>query len=353
MALGGAQVDTASAHSLRVALRLRVSPWLVDQIVAEARQSGDAARHVNWLLRCEPLGANGLPQPGSLARRALRWWWQRYDEAAQRMQAQENPLLPWQHSLARRRWELEQALLQLYLDPKGASAAVSPTGGRGAEGRGARPSGQVCRRRASSADSGTMRRIFFSPGALLICPPPHATRLRQLGFAAALFKEDTRPLKHAPRLVLAGTMLVMLALSAFGAAAYRWTVPEPPRLVTTAPATYEHPAFTAQTIRVMERTLGETYHVTLGSARQIPMVPNVPEGAEIPVQWRWQAEPNASIPDSNTVLLRAGRLAQPIRPCSEHWPQRSLVVIAASFRRTSRHANWPSGYWIRAAPIRS
>ena len=125
----------------------------------------------------------------------------------------------------------------------------------------------------------------------------------------------------------------MLALSAFGAAAYRWMVPEPPRLVTTAPATYEHPAFKAQTIRVMERTLGGTYHVTLGSAREMQMVSNVPEGAEIPVQWMWQAEQNGTaIPDSNTVLLRAGRLAQPIRPCSQHWPQRSLVVIAASYQ---------------------
>jgi hypothetical protein len=92
VALGSAQVDPDSAHSLRVALRLRVSPWLVDQMVAEAHQSGDAMRHVNWMLRCEPLGANGLPQPGSLARRALRWWWQRYTEAGQRMQALENPL---------------------------------------------------------------------------------------------------------------------------------------------------------------------------------------------------------------------------------------------------------------------
>ena len=83
----------------------------------------------------------------------------------------------------------------------------------------------------------------------------------------------------------------------------------------------------------MERTLGGTYHVTLGSAREMQMVSNVPEGAEIPVQWMWQAEPNATvIPDSNTVLLRAGRLAQPIRPCSQHWPQRSLVVIAASYQ---------------------
>ena len=334
VALGGAQVDTASAHSLRVALRLRVSPWLVDQMVAEARQSGDAARHVNWLLRCEPLGVNGLPQPGSLARRALRWWWQRYAEAGRRMQAQENPLLPWQHSLARRRWELEQALLQLYLDPKGAAQQLAQLADEELKD-------EVRDRLARFAAAEHRRPDGRNDAAYIFltwrfADLPAATRytLRQLGFAAALFKEDhPTPLKHASRLVLAGTMLVMLALSAFGAAAYRWMVPEPPRLVTTAPATYEHPAFKAQTIRVMERTLGGTYHVTLGSAREMQMVSNVPEGAEIPVQWMWQAEPNATvIPDSNTVLLRAGRLAQPIRPCSQHWPQRSLVVIAASYQ---------------------
>ena len=334
VALGGTQVDTASAHSLRVALRLRVSPWLVDQMVAEARQSGDAARHVNWLLRCEPLGVNGLPQPGSLARRALRWWWQRYAEAGRRMQAQENPLLPWQHSLARRRWELEQALLQLYLDPKGAAQQLAQLADEELKD-------EVHDRLARFAAAEHRRPDGRNDAAYIFltwrfADLPAATRytLRQLGFAAALFKEDhPTPLKHASRLVLAGTMLVMLALSAFGAAAYRWMVPEPPRLVTTAPATYEHPAFKAQTIRVMERTLGGTYHVTLGSAREMQMVSNVPEGAEIPVQWTWQAEPNATvIPDSNTVLLRAGRLAQPIRPCSQHWPQRSLVVIAASYQ---------------------
>ena len=333
-ALGGAQVDTASAHSLRVALRLRVSPWLVDQMVAEARQTGEATRHVNWLLRCEPLGANGLPQPGSLARRALRWWWQRYAEAGRRMQTQENPLLPWQRSLARRRWELEQALLQLYLDPKGAAQQLAQLADEELKeevhDRLARFAAAEHRRPDGRNDAAY---IFLT---WRFADLPAATRytLRQLGFAAALFKEDhPTPLKHASRLVLAGTMLVMLALSAFGAAAYRWMVPEPPRLVTTAPATYEHPAFKAQTIRVMERTLGGTYHVTLGSTREMQMVSNVPEGAEIPVQWMWQAEPNATvIPDSNTVLLRAGRLAQPIRPCSQPWPQRSLVVIAASYQ---------------------
>src|SRR5215510_11795091 len=338
VALGGAQVDTASAHSLRVALRLHVSPWLVDQIVAEARQSGDTARHVNWLLRCEPLGVNGLPQPGSLARRALRWWWQRYTEAGQRMQAQENPLLPWQHSLARRRWELEQALLQLYLDPKGAAQQLAQLADEELKDEVRDRLGRFAASEHRRPDGRNDAAYIFLTWRFDELPAAIRYTLRQLGFAAALFKEDhPPPLKHASRLVLAGTMLVMLALSAFGAAAYRWVVPEPPRLVTTAPATYEHPAFKAQTIRVMERTLDGTYHVTLGSAREMQMFSNVPEGTEIPVQWTWQAEPNATvIPDSNTVLVRAGQLAQPIRPCGQHWPQRSLVVIAASYQEDTK-----------------
>ena len=117
VALGGTQAETASAHSLRVALRLNVSPWHVDQILAEAQQPGMRQRLINWLLRCEPLDENGMPQPESLARQALDWWQQRYAAAAQHMQAQENPLLPWQDSLASQRWKMEQALLQLYLEP--------------------------------------------------------------------------------------------------------------------------------------------------------------------------------------------------------------------------------------------
>ena len=82
-------------------------------------------RLINWLLRCEPLDDDGMPQQGSLAQRALAWWQQRYNAAAQQMQAQENPLLPWQDSLASQRWQLEQALLQLYLDPAGASRQLA------------------------------------------------------------------------------------------------------------------------------------------------------------------------------------------------------------------------------------
>ena len=91
VALGGTQASTTSGHSLRVALRLNVSPWRVDQIMAEAQQPGARHRLINWLLRCDPLDEHGMPQPVSLAHQALDWWQQRYATGAQQMQAQENP----------------------------------------------------------------------------------------------------------------------------------------------------------------------------------------------------------------------------------------------------------------------
>jgi hypothetical protein len=61
-------------------------------------------------------------------------------------------------------------------------------------------------------------------------------------------------------------------------------------------------------------------------------LPTVPAGATIPVTWLWHDEPNAvHLEDSDSVILRAGRLAQPIRACTQGWPQRSLVIIAVPF----------------------
>jgi formylglycine-generating enzyme required for sulfatase activity len=334
VALGGQQTDTASAQSLRLALRLRVSPWLVDQVLAEAAAGDHARRHINWLLRREPLGANNLPQPGSLARRALRWWWRRYAEAERRMQAQENPLLPWQHSLASRRWELEQALLQLYLDPEGAARQLSQLADEELQD-------EVCERLAMFAaadhqhpDSRHDGRCIFLTWRFVDLPAATRHTLRRLGFAAEVFENAKPPeIKQASRLVLAGTILIMLALNAFGAAINRYFTPEPPQVMTDKPSTYDHPAFRVQTVRVTERMLAGTYRVTLGSARKIESLSNVPEGADIPVTWTWFVTPNhTEVPGSNTVLLRAGRVAQPIRPCSDNWPQRSLVVIAASYK---------------------
>ena len=156
-------------------------------------------------------------------------------------------------------------------------------------------------------------------------------RLRQLGFAAGLFQHAPAPLKDSPRLALAGTALVMLGMTALAVAAYRWYRPEPPRLLARE-AVYNHPTLVAQTVRRIDPVDSTHYHVTLGSTRHLVSLLYVPAGADIPVRWRWQAVDNAvHLEGNDSVLLRAGRLAQPIRACGDTWPQRSLVVIAASF----------------------
>jgi formylglycine-generating enzyme required for sulfatase activity len=156
-------------------------------------------------------------------------------------------------------------------------------------------------------------------------------RLRQLGFAAALFRHAPAPLKDSPRLALAGTALLMLGMTALAVAAYRWYRPEPPRLLVQD-AVYNHPTLAAQTVRRIDPVGSTHYHVTLGSARHLASLLNVLAGADIPVSWRWEAGDNAVyLEGSDRVLLRAGRLAQPIRACGDTWPQRSLVVIAAPF----------------------
>lgn len=157
-------------------------------------------------------------------------------------------------------------------------------------------------------------------------------RLRQLGFAAGVLGDDAAmaSLKVPARLVLAGTMLVALAVAAFGMAGYRWYALEPPRLIVNDDYRFsEHAAFAAQTIKLIEPIEEGQFKVTLGSARHTVSLTS-PAGVEIPVTWAWQ--PHGNINDlAGNVVLKAGRLAQPIRACSEDWPLRSLVVIAVPF----------------------
>jgi hypothetical protein len=60
-------------------------------------------------------------------------------------------------------------------------------------------------------------------------------RLRELGFAQDLFKQEPAPLTRSPRLVLAVTMLTMLGMTALSVAVYRWLTPPPPLLLMQEP----------------------------------------------------------------------------------------------------------------------
>ena len=147
--------------------------------------------------------------------------------------------------------------------------------------------------------------MCIAPGVLPISPAATRHRLRQLGFAAGLFEHEPVPLKYSPRLVLAGIMLMMLALTACSAALYRWLTPNPPQLLAQE-AVYDDQVLAAQTIRLKEPLVSGNYRVTLGSARQIESLPTVPAGAVIPVTWSWKEEPNA-------VRLQGQRQCGPAR----------------------------------------
>lgn len=325
LALGGRQISRANAHSLRVALGLRCSPWRVEDVMDAARQSGTP--QIDWLMRNASLTADNTPMPGSLAYQALAWWIKRYAEAAQQMHVQENPLIPWSASLASRRWQVSQALLHLYLDPDGAAQRLVEL----AHGDLKK---EIRRHLADYASAeyhgqGSGRHMHYMTWRLADQSNTTRHRLRQLGFAAGVVGDEAVPPLTLPsRLVLAGTLLVLLALTAFGVAGYRWFVLEPPVLIVKDHFS-QHEAFRAQTVQLVEPIGGGKFEVTLGSARHTILLTS-PAGTEIPVTWEWQPVTNVNALEGS-VVMNAGRLAQPIRACSKGWPLRSLVVIATPF----------------------
>lgn len=330
LALGDKDVSRAGAQSLRVALELSCSPWLVDDVMEVARQSG--AAQVDWLMCNATLTPRGTPTPDSMAYRALAWWVQRYAEAEQQRHAQENPLLLWADSLASRRWQVSQAVLHLYLDPDGAAERLLELAHGDLKD-------EIRSRLADYAGAehrelGGRRHMRYMTWRLADQTDVTRHRLRNLGFAAGVVGTETvAPLKTPSRLMLAGTTLVMLGLMAFGVAGYRWLVPEPPELILDDAYSFsKHPAFKAQTVQLIESVGRRTFEVTLGSSRHTVSLTSQ-SGARIPVTWAWREHPNVSELEGS-VMLNAGRLAQPIRACSENWPKRSLAVIATPFEGT-------------------
>lgn len=334
VALGAGQADAAAAHSLRAVLNLNVSAWEVDRVLAASAQPEDRRRLINWLLRAEPR-LDGVLRVDSLARRALAWWQARYIEADQDKRAQENPLLPWTNSLASRRWQTEQALLLLYTEPQAAAERLTELADDEL-----RPEIQfrlselaaADHRPADGDDDGA--RIYFTWRFAGLSATARY-RLRQLGFAGGLYATEPPPLKAAPRLVLATTLLGTLALAAFAVASYRWMTGDLPR-VLVSDEIHAHPTLAEQTLRIIEAAQPNGYQLGFGSAKEHVTLQQVAAGSEVPVTWRWAERENpVRITGSESVLFRAGSLAQPIRACGSGWPQRSLAVVAAPYSEPS------------------
>lgn len=255
VALGGGQTDAAAAHTLRTVLGVAANPWQIARILAESARLESRRRLINWLLRSEPLG-DDVPRSDSLARRALDWWQARYKEADQEKQAQETPLLPWQDSLASRRWQVEHASLQLYVEPEVAAdrLAVLADEELRAEIRDRLSEFAAAEHRPMDRDDDGAR--IYLTWRFADLPTATRHRLRVLGFAGGLFTTAPPPLKDAPRLMLASTLLATLALAAFAVAGYRWLTPDPPRL-RVRDLIQNDPVLAAQTLRIVDADRAE------------------------------------------------------------------------------------------------
>lgn len=228
-------------------------------------------------------------------------------------------------------------MLQLYVEPEVAADRLTELADEelGAEIRDRLSEFAAAEHRPADRDDDDER--IYLTWRFADLPAATRHRLRALGFAGGLFPTAPPPLKDAPRLVLASTLLVALALAAFAVAGHRWLTPDPPRL-RVQDTVLDHPVLAAQTLRIVEPTGPNQYDVTLGNPKESVTLQAVSAEAEIPANWRWAARENpVRLEGSASVLLRAGALAQPIRACGEGWPQRSLAVIAAPYAdRTAR-----------------
>ncbi|MBL8398183.1 MAG: hypothetical protein JNL84_08580, partial [Candidatus Accumulibacter sp.] len=330
VALGGGQADAATAQTLRAVLALPADAWDVYRVLAAAAPPDERCRLINGLLRSEPLAGETL-RADSLAQRALAWWQARYVAAEATMRAQENPLLPWRDSLASRRWQVEHAVLQLYTAPREAAERLSALADSALrdEIRHRLRQFAAADHRPPGRDDG--RQIYLTwrfREPLADAATRH--RLRELGFAEGHYRREPPPLRLAPRLVLATTLLGSLALAAFAVAAWRLLAEQAPRLLA-GEAIHDHPTLAAQTLRVVETDGRAGYRLTLGSPRAAVTRAGIPAAAEVALAWRWAASDNAVHLAADAVVLRAGSLAQPIRACAAGWPQRSLVVVAAPY----------------------
>ncbi|MCB1816019.1 MAG: formylglycine-generating enzyme family protein, partial [Candidatus Competibacteraceae bacterium] len=338
LALGGDQANADGAHRLRLALNLAASPWLADRIMAVAK--AEPGPLITWLLRCEPPDDNGFPATNSLVWQALNWWRKRYAEGHWEMARQQRPLLPWQSTLARDRWRIDEAILQLYREPGKAADRLTALASKELKGEiRARLSG-FADAAAYQALADRPQHIIYTTWRLADVEPLTQYRLRALGFAGGIYRKAPPPLARYPwTLQLTLGALGGLALVAFGAAIKQWQQPNYPELMPQNQG-IARAIEIAPTLALTEELDNGQYRITVGSARKIASQ-EVPAGARVQVVWRWgqgdipgqQAITNAITPFDNSasVVLRAGTLAQPIRPCDPAWPKRALAVIAASY----------------------
>ena len=329
--VGAEPLDVAAAQRLRVHLGLHLEPWAIRALADDAGDSGlrwpepRRRAHLTWLLGTLPWDHDGRPDPDSPAVRAIRWWRERYRRAAGQRAGRESRLLPWRDTGARRRWALEDALLELLLAPELAVPRLRALA-QADEGLRTEIRDRLGAFRAADAPwpvaDGEERVVLRWRLAAL--PDRTQQALAWLGLGGLRPAHPGPALAAPPRLAVALGALSGIALAALLAALWRWAVPPGIQIASLDPL-HDHPTLAAQTLRLIDDQRGT---VRVGSARA-SLADDVPPGARVEVDWSWGPTDNPTrLRDgSDTLLLRAGTIPQPIRPCDDGWPARSLAYI--------------------------
>ncbi len=336
--------DPDSAQRLRERLGLQVEPWQIHDL---RRDAGDPGLHwptarrfalINWLLRCAPLDVDGLPVADSPAVRAAHWWKARNRAAWQAQGGQQKRLLPLARTPAKQRWRLEDALLTLISAPKRAATRLQALASTDREIREEirerlaelRAADQLDPTWAPAALEQALEGTVYFTWALGSLPPETQNRLVKLGFGGGAPGRRRKGLRPSPRLGFALGTLVGLALAAGGSALHQRLNP-PGIQLRGAGSLPDQEVLEAQTLRLIDN---DRRRVTLGHPKGWVSA-EVPVGAWVQIAWRWgpDAESNNPVrpgPGSAALVLQAGTLAQPIRPCAPDWPVRALALIQAA-----------------------
>ncbi len=334
--LEGDAIDEATALALRRHLDMDISPMAVQTLwQSNTLQAGrlswsiqQRAERLNWLSGAERLDPLKPVPAESLIGRSLGFWRQHYTRERTRRRKRETTLKPWHKTQADRELGLKEALLDLWDRPERAAERLYALF-KAHQGKPFKQAlGKILPRYYPSD--------LYNPAtqkSQYIRLPWHFYKLsakaRYLYALMGLAGKHLKPhgqIRPSGRLGLPlgfiaglGGAAIMVSLTTLGTS-------EAPQFQLTH-GVFDHPIFSQFTIREWYRSGPEQYRYIVGSPKSLESGV-ASAGQELTLDWRWQALDNIKILNG-AQLWHAGTLPQPIRACAEHWPRRSLAVIAA------------------------
>ncbi len=329
-ALGSHPLTSEEALALHGHLGLRCPTWSYRRLAADAGNDrlswSTAARygHINWFIGSERSGPDGKVPDSSRLGLAVAWWRRYLERDAGFRRRHEGALTPWRFSPAQRERVLEIALLDLFIDPTGASRSLDRLARQGLEKAIQERLAEFAARDQRPLDNADPRDAIYLPWAIGDLRPEVQIRLRQLGFGGNRYREVAGSTRTPGRLGLVLTALTALGLVGIGAGVWHRLVPPGVEIRSTDPR-FDTPMAAESILRRVVPHSDGGYRVTLGTARYFEVVPAEP-GERLTVTWSQRPLPSETQVGDWTVW-RAGIWATPLPSGDPEAPERSVVLL--------------------------